>query len=300
MNEIKRNRTKENRLNQKYRVEKKKLLEILNEEIKATENELKEVIKHNKQQKAVKNLKIIGKTAQLIAPYVLITSITLGVNSAASRALDKNAKQYLNTKKEIDSYGNITLEEQYSNFDNEKNTITHYSKWEKCEDGFYQRNVNVYSTKNLTEDKIEKIINDNDDISLNNVLGDPIETKVEKKNNLSNEEIMNESYLKATIYFEDESISISTKDNDSNIILKQLIITIFSAMGAFCCYGIHEYRKFKDFNFKHEIAKIKEKHEGIIPSPLTLKLENQQNDYDTIKNMNVSPKIKKISKNYKK
>lgn len=301
MNEIKKNRIKENRLNQKYRVEKKKLLEILNEEIKATEKEMEEIKNFNIKQKAIKNLKILGKTVQLIAPYILMTSITLGVNSAASRALDKNAKQYLNTKKEIDSYGNTTIEEKYGNFDNEKNIITHYSKWEKCEDVFYKRNVNVYSTTNLTEDKIEKIINDeNNDISLNNVLGDPIETKVEKKNNLSHEEIMSDESLKATIYFEDKNISISTKDKNETKMLKQLITTMISAMGIISYIGIHKFRKFRNFNYKSDIEKIKEKHKSIIPSHLTLKLENQQNNYEIIENMEVSPKIKKIAKNYKR
>ena len=300
MNEIKKNRTKKNRLNQKYRVEKKKLLETLKEEIKNTEDEIKEVIKYNKKQKAVRNLKILGKTAQLIAPYILITSITLGVNSAASRALDKNAKQYLNTKKEIDSYGNTTIEEQYGNFYNEKNTISHYGKWENCEDGFYKRDVNVYSTKNLTNDSIEKIINDNNNISLNSVLGEPIETKVEKKNNLSHEEIMSDESLKATIYFEDKNISISTKDKNETKMLKQLNIAMVIAMGAFCCYGIHAYRKFDNFNFKHKISKIKEIHSDVNPNYLIQKLDNKKTSYEHIKNMEPTQKVKRLSKVYKR
>ena len=114
--------TKQKRLTEKQRLEKEKKLLYLKKEIKELESQIKY---GNAKIYALRGLKILLRTGQLIAPFAVTAGITIGGFAAFGLTpfyRDK-CKQKLQMMKELDSFGNIRYEQQYDEYENSKNTI---------------------------------------------------------------------------------------------------------------------------------------------------------------------------------
>ncbi len=277
---------KNNNANQKHLVEKqrqkkKKMLIEMQKEIKKLEKEINHPTISNAKIYSLRGLKIMLRTGQLIAPFAVTAGITVGIFSVAGRTpfyRDKY-KQKLEMMKEIDSLGNIRYEEQYEEYENSTNVIFYYNKWNFIEDNLYSRNIEVYKIDDLTEEKILKLLN-NDIVSLREILGEPISKKKETKNNLSEEELHSDSFLKAMIYskFDDDFIMVkeSLKDNIATTLLWVLLTILAESLPlSWRCYE-------SDFNYGYCIDRIKRNHPTIDIEDLTKKLEIKRNNYDRL------------------
>ena len=174
-----------------------------------------------------------------LIPYVIITGITTGCFSFVSIPFYRdNRHKDLWLKKEFDSNGNKVIEEQYEEY-KEDSEVSFVSKWKEYDDEYYIRNITTYQIKALTNEELERLIMEKDP-DLNKVLGNPIFTKTEKKNNLTEEELNEESFIRAIIYDKSEGaykvVKESARDND--------ICTLLWLVAVFVSNGIYSISVF--------------------------------------------------------
>jgi len=272
---------KQNRLTEKQCLEKKKMLLEMRKEISKLENEIKRSKIGNTKVYALRGLKIVLKTGQLIAPFVVTAGITIGGFAAfgGTHFLKDKHKQKLEMIKELDSLGNIRYEQQYEEHANLSSEISYYSKWNFVEDNLYSRDIEIYSLSDITEEQILKLIN-GDVRSLREILGEPISKKKETRNNLTEEELQSDPFLQAMIYSKlDGDFIMMTESLSDNIVLILLWVLVTALAEAI----IVIWRVGKsDFDYRHCIRKIKEKHPTIDVEELTKKLEIKRNNYDRL------------------
>lgn len=185
-------------------------------------------------------------------------------------------KANLNIMKEFDNLGNIRYEQQYSDYENSNNIFYYYYQWQQDVDGFYSRNVETYKLDDLTEEAILSLFNQ-EDLNLYNVLGEPISVKKEIKNNVTEEELQQQHYLRAVIYSENKDDYIIHKEtNEYN-----LTITIIYLMLTILVETIPAYirKEITKFDFGACVRKIEREHPTIDTEDLTKKLEIKKSNY---------------------
>lgn len=260
----------------------KKLLLKLEKEIKEIEVRIKHLKIEKAKANAIRSLKISLKCGQLITPYVIASSLIFGGFSLLGVTpfyRDKH-KQNLWEEKDIDSFGNIRYEQQYEQYKVYQNYISHYSKWTTNQDGYYTRNVEIYLLKDITEETIMKLLTENNITSLKELLGEPISTKKETKNNLNEKELNKEAYLQATIYSENENQYIIMQEP----IPDNVAITIAYLIIDLIVFGLIKSNRDKitGFNIYASIERIKNNHPYVDFKELTKKLEIKRNNYDRL------------------
>ena len=282
MSNKKNNRAKEQRLAERQRLEKKKMLLQMEKEIQQLEFDIHHSKTANLKVHALRGLKISLRAGQLIAPYVLTAAITFGGFAALGGMpfIKDDQKKKLEMKKELDSFGNIRYEQQYDSFDSSKGTISYVGKWNKQDDGFYSREIKTYATENIEEDIITKIVNDVDITSLEDVFGAPVSSKLQTQNNLTDEEIQTQPYLEAVMYskFDDDFIIVkeSTSDNIGESILWFVLTLLAELIPLFIRLEV------SSFDFEYWVDRIKEKHPLVDTKELTKKLEIKMNNYNRL------------------
>ncbi len=277
----KKNNGAKKRLTEKQRLEKKKMLLQMENEIKKLEMQIKHSKFTNAKINALKNLKISLRFGQLIAPYIVAAGVTFGGFSIFGEIpfyRDKH-KQKLEMVKEFDSLGNIRYEQQYAHYEESEGTISYYSKWTSLPDGLYSRNIKVYSIEDITEETIMKLVNGNNIDSLEEILGEPILRKTETKNNLTDEELSGDSYLQAIMYSESENEYVMVRESvDDNVgfTLLCIILTFFAELITALV------RSSTSFDFGDCVSEIKRNHPAIDVEELTKKLEIKRDNYNRL------------------
>lgn len=281
MSNKKNNSAKQKRLAEKQRLEKKKMLLEMRKEISKLENEIKHSKIGNTKVYALRGLKIVLRTGQLIAPFVVTAGITISGFAALGGTpfyRDKH-KQKLEMMKELDSLGNIRYEQQYEEYANSSSVISYYSKWNFVEDNLYSRDIETYALGDITEEQILKLIND-DVQSLREILGEPISKKKETKNNLTEEELQSDPFLQAMIYskFDDDFIMVKESSSDNiAITLLWVLVTVLAEL-----IPIWWRADGSDFDYSYCIRQIKKKHPTIDVEELAKKLEIKRSNYDRL------------------
>ncbi len=275
------NIAKQQRLTEKQRLKKKKMLLQIQKEINKLENEIKHSKISNAKIYALRGLKMALRTGQLIAPYAVTAGITFGGFAAfgGTPFYRDEHKQKLEMMKELDSFGNIRYEQQYDVYENSQSTISHYGKWKLFEDNLYSRDIEVYSIEDITEETIIKLINENNTSSLQEVLGEPISRKTETKNNLSEEELQSESFLQAVMFFKFDDDFIMVQESS----IENILLTIFWVAATIPFELMPTiWREHCSFDYDYCIAEIKRKHPAIDIDALTKKLEIKRSNYDRL------------------
>ena len=267
----------------------KQLLRKLKEEIEKLEETVRTAKRKNTKAKIIRAARIIPSFLRFISPYVLAAYLTVTVfslNGSTPFIIDeyKHKKEIM---KDFDNRGNIRQVEQYDDFERHKwdeefpelsvkSSLVYISKWVPINDAFYTRVYEVYSLENITEDTITNLLEKDSISSLQEILGAPIESKNETRNNLSEEEIANGDYLNAVIYDELK---------DDYIIIRETIganigTTAFCLLVIFLAECIAQiYREESRFSIEGSIAKIKSKYPIIHTAAEEQRLEIKRNNY---------------------
>lgn len=261
---------------------KKDIVEQMEAEIIEIEKKIKAAKYTNLKIKYLKRLKLFLKIIRLLTPYLSISGIITGIFCLFGNTpfqIDEK-KQYLYYLKELDSNGNIRYEYQYDHFSNHNNTITYYDKWQLSEDGFYKRNVKVYAIDNLNNEETKDLVSLNKINSIEDILGEPLFDKIEKKNNLDESEINNKAYLQAIIFYKDENnykiLTETISENEKGTILWAII-----SLGVQIIYGLGKDEK--DYTIlKDYLAKLKEDYPLINSDELAKKLTIKRDNYDRL------------------
>lgn len=271
---------KEKIVNKNLLRKKKTLLNAMKRDIKNLERKIKynKFVENN--QKTVKVLKISQKTLQIITPYIVVIAFTFTAFNCfnVTPFLRNKQKHYLKIKKEIDSLKNIHYIEQYDDFDSDVNIISYYGKWTKIKDNLYVREIKDYKLNYIDEEKIDKLIN-NPNVSLIDILGNPIKERWEKVENLILNEEENIPLLKAIIYSFDENNMVileeSFENNFGYTLLWFLLTFIF-----LCETNIIFKTKIK--KYLEDIKKIKSEDVTTDISEIEEKLKIRKKNYERL------------------
>lgn len=274
---------------EKKRLEQTKLLIQMKKEIDLLESEIKHSSLVNAKIKAIRNLKITARALQLVAPYALTAGIVAGGFTLLGDIPfypDDEWKVYSKVMTEFDNVGNIRTEQQYDNFkandntlDNSDSMLYYYSEWKKSDNGFYSRTVQTYSIKKKSFEDIMELFK-KEDLKLEDVLGEPSSNIKETKNNLTENEIQEESIIKAVMYNEDKNDYIIHKETvGENIVLSilYLLVTILVELVPLFYRSEHS-----SFDFSDCVDKIKRKYQLLDIDTLTKKLELKRDNYNRL------------------
>lgn len=255
---------------------KKETYLALEREIKKLEFKIKYSKLENIKISSLKSLLTTLRIIQLLFPYLLTAGITYGVFALLVDVpfVRTMEERYLYTHEERDSLGNIKIEEQYESFDS-SNNLRQYSKWTKKDDMFL-RTINTFDINKVSIDTINMIIDKDFNVSsIEELFGKPINTKIEKVNKLTEEELLKPSFIEASIYDVDKNTyQTFLQDSSTNLELGfiWLIITLFLELAP--AY----YREVSSFNLYQCISDINEKYtkEDIdeLKQKLKIKMDN--------------------------
>lgn len=263
-------------------LENQKLLHQMKKEIESLEKDIKNIRLINLKIEAIKNLKISLRFIQRIAPYIITASITLGgfkLSGAGLPFIRDNYKEYLQTKTEVDSLGNVRYEQQYADFKNSDNALYYYSKWHKNEDVFYSRIIEMYKIKELTEEDIIDILT-KENLELRDILGEPISKKIETKNNILEEELEEKDYLQAVIYSKSDNDYIVCKETVGDNVLVTFFYLLLT--GLLECFPAIIRNDFSKFNYKRCVEEIKDNYQSVDVHELTKILEIKKSNYNRL------------------
>ena len=250
----------------------------LKKDIKKLEEDIKNAKTKNQKVKALRGLKYSLRFLQLIAPYAVATGIGLGTLHALGITpfIRDEHKKYLESENQFDSLGNVRYEEQYESYENPVATITYYGEWKKDDNGLHKREIKKYAAKKIDEETIKEIVTNKEIASLEEILGNPIAIKEEKKNNLTEDELNEKAFLQATTYSKDKDDFILVKESVSDNI-KLSIVSI--ALLVLIEFGISVCRRdYSSFNFGDSISDIKDRHRLIDTNEMIEQLENKKNE----------------------
>lgn len=267
------------------KIEQDKVLHQMEIEIKKLEKQIKYHRIMDIKISAIKNLKITARALQMVAPYVLTAGITAGVFTAFG-----NCPFYCDTiqynsyiRKEFDSLGNVRYEQQYDEFDNDINILSLYTKWEPLNNGLFVRTVEHYEVKELTEEKVLEIFEkfEKEEITIHDILGEPIFSIKESKNNLSSEELETGNYFQAVLYSEDEEDVIFIKESvEANIVvlLGYILLTCFAETVPLLIRS-----EISSFDFSECVEEIKRNQKNFNIDTVRKKLEIKRDNFNRLK-----------------
>lgn len=273
---------KEILLSEKQQLKRKQMLLKMEKEMEELKNDIKISKKANLKNNMIRRLKISLRTGQLIAPYALTAGITFGTLNAFGLTpfIIDDRKQNLQIKTEMDSLGNISYFDQYSDFDSTIGTISYTSKWKEQSNGFYERKIKIYSTENIKESIITEIINDADITSLDEVFGAPISSGIETKNNLKDEEINANPFLQAIIYSESENDFIVVKETATDDYAETSLWITSNLLFDLIIWIVR--KKYSSFNYNECVDEIEKNYPLIDTKELTQKLKIRKNNYNRL------------------
>ena len=269
------------KIDEKLEFQKNELMKQMEDEITQIKYDIDNSSKTNSKIKRLRALKYSLTSLRAITPYVLTAAMTFGLFATlhVTPFILNDQKKKLEKKKIFDSLGNIRYEEQYDNYDSAKSTISYVDKWEKRDDGFYSRKVLTFSAKDILEDIITRIVNDVDIDSLESVFGEPVSSKIQIHNNLTEEEIQAEPYLEAIIYSRYNDFIVVKESQSENLFstIVWVILTLFVEIIPFVLR-----KEYSDFDYIYYIDLIKEKYPYVDAKELEKKLEIKMNNYDRL------------------
>lgn len=242
--------------------------------------ELENQIKNYKKYKIKRELAISLNTIKLIMPYIIASCISIGglklcgVGYPFYMDKEKNEK-YI--KKQIDSKGNISVYEQYDEFNNMITTLNYYSSWVK-KDSFYERRVDTYQIDCVNDEDIYELIN-KENIDITDIAHKKVSSRLEKKNNLNINELEESEYVEALIYSKstDEFIVFESMGTNIRDTFLHCVFLVCIEMLTF------ESRKhFSKFNYKEEIEKIYELYDTTDLDKLIKKYEIRKENYNRL------------------
>lgn len=277
------NKKNKKRQAEKKRLEQKKMLLQMQKEMKTLEFEIEHSRLVNIKVGAIRNLKISARALQLVAPYVLTAGIIAGGFTLLHHIPFYGGdewKVYSTVMTEFDNNDNIRYEQQYGSYQSSSdNKLYYYTKWQQDDDGFYSRTAQVYSVKKKTYDDIIELFGQ-EDLQLQDVLGEPSSNFKETKKNLTDEELQQESFIRAIIYNVDKNDYIIHEETVGENVLFSLLyicITLFCEMAPLYWRSEHS-----NFDFEDCVENIKRKHQLVDMKTLKKKLELKRDNYNRI------------------
>lgn len=200
----------------------------------------------------IRNRKINSKKIIGLTSLILTGSLLTACNVYPTR------KSHEYRRVDFNSNGNYYETSQFEPFyqDKNSNSFIYYDKWNVTSDGKYSRIVKEYDVDSITSEDI-RILRDNKDLIIEDILGEPREVYEQIKDNISQEELEAGSYFTATIYSENEENSVTIKNQDgvSSLYLIGCGIATVGGMGALIAWSKNQDKEENNKNKKLMLKK---------------------------------------------
>lgn len=172
---------------------------------------------------AIKAIGAFFGIGAVIAPWIVLPFIG---KEEGTNPFSRNEKHYKNIITRFDNKGNYSVEEVYKKSrESSIVTIDYYSKWEKNDEGIYQRTKKTYNWPKDPKIDIKKEIQ-KETINIEDFFGSPKSVEQEYKNDITYEEYIKEPFIQGVYYDIDK--------NDYKIYrqtVKEEMIDIISYLG---------------------------------------------------------------------
>lgn len=264
-------------LNAEKEQRKQALIKNLEEEIRTLLYQIGNAKYIEIKQKLLRRLKILVASLETIAPYTLISTGTLVLFSLLNITpfMRDNIKTPEYITKDIDNTGIIRYERSHTKH-HSTNKIYYYSSWQKCAIT-HKRTINIYNVKNIPTSTIEKVVSGQITTTLYELLGDPTETIIEEKNNVSEEELSSPPTIRALIYSKNENNYVIVKEpilvNNMTTILYLILTIVLSIVPA-------KIRELNDYpTLKEKIEIINDNYLSTSTISARIKLELLEENY---------------------
>ena len=265
-------------LDNKELVVKKVMMKRMKKELDELYFQVNHVDLVNRKIRFLRRLKLALCTGKLIAPYALTVSLVFGLFSLAGYTpfLKDTNKKKLQIKTEMDSLGNVNITGQYGRFKDKFASITYYGKWVKESDNMFVRNVKIYKVGKDNEEDIVRALENPNSLKLDDIFGKPETDAIEKRNNLSRDEVEKEPYLLAIVYSVDGNdvayVEETNSDNATTTLLWFLITIIAQYIPL----------TFTNFDYEKEKNDIKNTYHETTTKNLEKRLKIKQANYDRL------------------
>ena len=215
----------------------------LKEEIKSLKTNLRKTRARNTKKGIVRSIRVGGKVIEQVIPYLVAAGVLTGAFLFLGDVpyYRNNEKRYHNIRTDMDTYGNVSYEEQYGYFENVSDQLYYFDKWKQNEDGSYSRDVKSYVITKKNYDEVLKIFSKNniefsDTKSIEDFLNNPKNISKETKSNLPEEELMKDAYFQISTYDKNKNeYRVAKQSVDDNIgysiIFTVMLIVLEIAMG---------------------------------------------------------------------
>ncbi len=257
------------------------LVEKLTKDVNDLEERINNLGKENFKRATIRNIKIFGRFMQMIAPYLLAFILPFVGQSFLFDIpfYPEDVRQNNCYMMNLDNKGIISYQNQYKSFNDDNSRLYIYGKWEKDNNEFYSRTVNTYSIENLTIDKVKELMG-KDVLTVEDILGEPISSVKEHKNILTEEELNDNGYIKATKYYEDTDDYIIVKQGIGENIILSLLYVASSLCLMLCVAKVRE--DFSSFDYYRCYNNINDRYEKISREELETKLLIKKNSLNRL------------------
>jgi hypothetical protein len=254
--------------------------EMIKENIETINQNLINTKKNNIKRTLIKNVKIMGRVAQFVLPYVIVTGLSFGGFKLLGTAPFYREKKFYSANHVVtlDNQGLYNDDASYEQLDNRVDKVYYSSKWEKKIDGKYYRTIKETEYLRYDLDELREMVKDpNFDFkkSFENdyYYSSRVKTTHEVKDSVSEEELAQGDYLKiVTSYVDyDDVIYIEQSEKEDlfeSIFYSVLLVLLF----ALVFFG----RKITtEFDFLEACKELKDRYKNINVDEL-IKLFNEK------------------------
>ena len=221
------------KLSEEFLLKRKVMMDSLLNEIRETEEEIKEINESNIKKLELKRRKKILLYTKYILPFVVSSSIAissfcfLGLNPFVR----EEKKKILETKTVTDSLGNRMIYKQYDEF-SEKSVVNCYSRW-NLDDGVFYRKVDVYDMSKINVDRLHEMILTNDLSDIDDAFGNPMVTRYETRTHLSSNQYNSPIYIEMIVYDKNRDDYIYIKESCGGNLI-DIYISLIAVIVSFC------------------------------------------------------------------
>ena len=170
----------------------------------------------------IRNLKVCGNIVAALMPYVLVmTGLNYLMEKTSMTPITvDNIKYYEHSMNYFNSDGDEVETITHGTYNNQKSELRVISNWEQSEDGEFIQKREKYNIKNdISLDVIYDIVTNKNEVLLKPILGNPIETEISTKKELTDVDKEVITSYEATINRENkENYVLRPESTDRNYI----------------------------------------------------------------------------------
>ena len=206
---------------------------MIKENIETINQNLINTKKNNIKRTLIKNVKIIGRVAQFVLPYVLVAGLSFGGFKLLGTAPFYREKKFYSANHVVtlDNQGLYNDDASYEQLDHRVDKVYYSSKWEKKIDGKYYRTIKETEYLRYNLDELREMVKDpNFDFkkSFENdyYYSSRVKTTHEVKDSVSEEELAQGDYLKIVTSYVDHDDVIYIEQSEKEDLFESIFYSV--------------------------------------------------------------------------